>query len=163
MEMKVQRIDADKKRFLPLLLLADEQESMIDRYLDRGELFALHDDGVAAICVVTQEGERVYEIKNMAVEPARQRKGYGKKLIGFVRAHYADVCDTLLVGTGDSPLTLSFYKACGFVPSHRVKNFFVDNYDHAIVEDGVLLVDMVYLKMDLRCANAGEDAEGGKS
>ena len=29
----------NKKQYLDLLLLADEQESMIDRYLERGEMF----------------------------------------------------------------------------------------------------------------------------
>jgi hypothetical protein len=43
--MDVNLIKTDKKRFLDLLLLADEQESMIDRYLERGEMFALYDEG----------------------------------------------------------------------------------------------------------------------
>lgn len=34
---KIEQVATDKKRFLKLLLLADEQESMIDRYLDRGD------------------------------------------------------------------------------------------------------------------------------
>ena len=38
----IEKVGADKKRFIDLLLLADEQESMIDRYLDRGELFVSH-------------------------------------------------------------------------------------------------------------------------
>ena len=38
------QVTEDKKRYLPLLLLADEQESMIDRYLEQGDLFALYDD-----------------------------------------------------------------------------------------------------------------------
>ena len=54
-----------------MLLLADEQENMIDKYLENGEMFVL-----------------------------------------------------------------------------RVKNFFTDNYDHPIFEDGIHLVDMVYLKRD---------------
>ena len=36
------RITENKKRFLNLLLLADEQESMINRYLERGEMFVLY-------------------------------------------------------------------------------------------------------------------------
>ena len=39
----IEKVGVDKKRFIDLLLLADEQESMIDRYLDRGELFVSHD------------------------------------------------------------------------------------------------------------------------
>ena len=38
----VVRITENKKRFLNLLLLADEQESMIDRYLERGEMLVLY-------------------------------------------------------------------------------------------------------------------------
>ena len=34
-DMKIRKVDTDKKEYLPLLLLADEQEDMIDRYLDR--------------------------------------------------------------------------------------------------------------------------------
>ena len=33
--MNIREIYENKKQFLPLLLLADEQENMIDRYLDR--------------------------------------------------------------------------------------------------------------------------------
>lgn len=50
---------------------------------------------------------------------------------------------------GDSPLTVPFYEACGFVRHHRIENFFIDNYDHPIVEAGVLLKDMVYLRRSL--------------
>ena len=32
--MRIKEIKENKKRFLPLLLLADEQEDMIDRYLN---------------------------------------------------------------------------------------------------------------------------------
>lgn len=31
--------DADKKKYIDLLLIADEQESMIEKYLERGEMF----------------------------------------------------------------------------------------------------------------------------
>ena len=55
----------------------------------------------------------------------------------------------MLVGTGDSPLTVPFYLACGFTPSHRVENFFLDHYDHPIFEGGVQLRDMVYFRHPL--------------
>jgi len=60
--MEIKIIESNKKDFLDLLLLADEQESMIDKYLDRGKLFALYDDGLKSICVVTDEGNGSYEI-----------------------------------------------------------------------------------------------------
>ena len=86
------------------------------------------------------------EIKNIAVDPENQGKGYGKALIDFLASKYADEYSVLQVGTGDSPLTVPFYEECGFVRSHNIPNFFTDNYDHPIYECGVQLIDMVYLQ-----------------
>ena len=36
--MEITQIANHKKQYIELLLLADEQESMIDRYLERGDL-----------------------------------------------------------------------------------------------------------------------------
>lgn len=147
----ITQIKEHKKQYLELLLLADEQETMIDRYLDRGELFALFEDDVKAVCVVTDEGNGICELKNLATAAAYQRKGYGKQLVNFICNHYASTYATMRVGTGDSALTLPFYRSCFFVPSHRIKNFFIDYYDHPIFEDGKQLVDMIYLSKEL-CA-----------
>ena len=150
--MEIREVTHNKKRYLSLLLLADEQESMIDRYLDRGTMFALEDGAVQAVCVVTDEGAGVLELKNLAVEPSFQRQGYGKLLVDFICRTYAEEYHTLQVGTGDSPLTLPFYERCGFSPSHVVKDFFLQNYDHPIFEAGKQLIDMVYLQKALKGA-----------
>ena len=147
--MEIKEVKENKKRFLPLLLLADEQEDMIDRYLDRGTMYVLDDDGVKCECVVTDEGEGVLEIKNIAVEPADQGKGYGKILIDFVAMKYKGQYSILQVGTGESPLTIPFYEKCGFVRSHSIKNFFTDHYNHPIYESGIQLVDMIILRRKL--------------
>ena len=144
--MNIRVIHKNKKRFLPLLLLADEQEDMIDRYLERGTMYVLEDGGVKAECVVTDEGGGILELKNLAVEPESQRKGYGKALIDFLVCKYKGRYSILQVGTGDSPLTIPFYEKCGFVRSHKIENFFTDNYDHPIYECGVQLTDMIYLQ-----------------
>ena len=143
-----------KKQYLDLLLLADEQEDMIDRYLDRGTMYVLDDNGVKCECVVTDEGNGVLEIKNIATVPEYQGKGYAKALIDFVVQKYKEHYTVLQVGTGDSPLTIPFYERCGFVRSHSIPNFFTDNYDHPIFEAGVQLVDMVYLSRKIGEENA---------
>ena len=147
--MEIKQINKNKKDYIDLLLLADEQESMVDLYLDRGTMYALDDNGVKTICVVTDECEGILEIKNIATEPEYQRMGYGKMLIDYVSSQYAGKYRILQVGTGDCMLTISFYEECGFKRSHIVENFFTDNYDHEMYEDGVLLKDMVYLRKDL--------------
>lgn len=145
--MEIRKVTGDKKQYIDLLLLADEQEDMIDKYLERGEMFVLDDNGEKAECVVTKEADDTYEIKNIAVMPEYQRKGYGKRLIDFVFSYYSE-CKTMLVGTGDVPSALDFYQKCGFEESQRIKNFFADNYDHPMFEDGKQLIDMVYLKRE---------------
>ena len=147
--MNVRQIFQGKDRFLDLLLLGDEQEDMIARYLGRGELFALYDPNLRGVCVVTDEGAGTFELKNLAVPPKYQRRGYSRALVDFCLARCAGRGHTMLVGTGDSPLTVPFYLACGFTPSHRVENFFLDHYDHPIFEGGVQLRDMVYFRHPL--------------
>ena len=144
--MTIKEIKTNKKQYLSLLLLADEQENMIDRYLEQGTMYVLEDGDVKAECVVTDEGDGILEIKNIATDPDWQGMGYGKALIEFIAEQYSGDYSVLQVGTGDSPLTIPFYEKCGFIRSHIIPNFFTDNYDHPIIEDGVQLVDMVYLR-----------------
>lgn len=148
--LEIKKINHDKKQYMNLLLLADEQENMIDRYLEKGEMFALYDGDLKSICVVTKEDEGVYEIKNIATYEQYQGKGYGKKLIEYILNYYKADCDTMFVGTGDSPLTIPFYKKCGFEVSHRIENFFINNYDKSIYECGKQLIDMIYLKKSVK-------------
>ncbi len=145
--MKITEVTDNKKQYISLLLLADEQEDMIDHYLENGTMYVLDDGGVKAECVVTDEGNGILEIKNIAVAPECQHMGYGRRLIEFIKERYSGEYDILQVGTGDSPLTVPFYEKLGFVRHHVIKNFFTDNYDHPIIEDGVLLTDMVCLQM----------------
>lgn len=161
--MEIRKVETDKKEYLPLLLLADEQEDMIDHYLERGDLYVLEDDGVKAVCVVTDEGNGALEIKNLAVTPESQGKGYGRRMVRFVADSYRDRFKVLYVGTGDSPATVPFYEKCGFRRSHVVRNFFTDHYDHPIYEGGRQLIDMVYLKMELQDSVPGYEDQTEKS
>ena len=147
--MEIKRVETDKKRYLDLLLLADEQEDMVDRYLERGTMYVLEDGGVKAECVVTDEGDGILELKNIAVAPDFQGRGYGKAMVAFLVQTYTEQHTVLQVGTGDSSSTIPFYESCGFRRHHLVKKFLTDHYDHPIYECGVQLVDMVYLQREL--------------
>jgi len=147
--MKIEKILENKKQFLDLLLLADESEVMIDKYLPEGDMFALYDGDLKSICVVIPINQEICELKNIATYEQFQGKGYGKALINFISDFYKNDYKTMLVGTGETPGILSFYEGCGFQISHRLKNFFTDNYDHPMFEDGVQLIDMIYLKKEL--------------
>ncbi|WP_027129142.1 GNAT family N-acetyltransferase [Fusobacterium perfoetens] len=148
--MKILKVETNKKKYIDLLLLADEEEKMIDKYLERGEMYILDDNGVKAECVVTDEGNGILEIKNIATLPNWHKQGYGKKLIEFIIKKYSKNYLVIQVGTGDSPTTIPFYEKCGFKKSHIIKDFFIKNYDKPIIENGVQLVDMIYLKKILK-------------
>ena len=149
--LQIRRVTTDKKRYLPLLLIGDEQESMIDRYLDRGEMFVMVDseEAAVAVAVATDEGDGVVELKNLAVAPCLQRKGHGRSMVKFLCNHYKNRYRIMLVGTGDSRATVSFYENCGFGYSHTIKDFFLKNYDHPIIEEGKILKDMICFKREL--------------
>ena len=146
--MEIKIIEENKKQFMDLLLLADEDEAMIDKYLGRGDLFALYDGDLKSICIVTDEGGGVFEIQSLATYECYQRKGYGLKLVAHVFSYYADICKTMLVGTGDSPMTIPFYEKCGFEFSHRIENYMLEHYSQPIFDNGVQLFDKIYLKKD---------------
>ena len=149
MKMDIKHVVDGKQDYIPMLLIADQQVDMIEKYLDRGELYALYDPDLRAACVLTDEGEGVFELQNIAVLPEYQRRGYGRKLVKHLVDSSKGRAKVLMVGTGDSPMTLPFYQQCGFVFSHRIKNYMADHYDEPVLEDGVQLFDKVYLKMDL--------------
>nr|WP_080693316.1 GNAT family N-acetyltransferase [Ruminococcus flavefaciens] len=157
--IRIAEVSAHKSEYMELLLLGDEQEEMIMKYLDRGRLFVMKsDDTVCAVCIVTDEGDFTLELKNIAVSEKFQRQGFGRALISYVENKFAGAFKRLILGTGDSPLTVPFYEKCGFRKCGVIKNFFIDNYDHPIYEAGVQLCDMICFEKELS-DNYGTDRE----
>ena len=152
-------VNEDKRDFLPLLLLGDEQESSIEKYLDRGELFCLNDGDLKSVCIVTDEGDGTVEIQNIATDERCRNRGYATKLIDYVSRYYAKRHDRIILGTGDAPGILRFYEQRGFTVTHRVPDYFIERYDHPIIEEGILLKDKVYLEKALvKMEMTAEDA-----
>ena len=148
--MEIKKVEKDKKRYISLLLLGDEDEKMIEKYLERGEMYIIDDSGVKGECVVTDEGNGILEIKNIAIAPKCQKKGYGRLLIEYITEKYSKKYSILQVGTGDSPATTPFYEKLGFQRHHIIENFFIDNYSKPIYECGVKLIHMVYLQKKIK-------------
>ncbi len=140
----------DKLQYKDLLLLADEQWEMVEKYLQNSTMYILDDNGVKGEITVLDLGNGVLEIKNLAILAPYQHCGYGQRLVEYVCQKYKDSFLQIQVGTGDSPLTLPFYEKCGFKKSHIIKNFFTNNYDHPIIENGKLLTDMIILTKNLK-------------
>lgn len=146
---KIVEIKNDKKRFLQLLLIGDESETMIDRYLPQGNLYVgVFNSIPIAVCVTMTIDNTTVEIKNLAVSPGFQRRGFGRLMLEHIE--YRNPDKSIILGTGETPSNLRFYKKCGYNYSYRVPDFFTDNYRNPIIEEGVILRDMVYLKKELR-------------
>lgn len=143
------KIADNREPYMDLLLLGDEEISQVVKYMDLGTLYVMESFDVIGICLVIDVGEGILEIKNLAIKQEFQKMGYGRKMIDFIINEYRGKYQILQVGTGDSPATLPFYEKCGFNYSHVVENFFLDNYPNPIVECGIQLKDMIYLRLDL--------------
>lgn len=149
--MEIVKISEDKEKYIPLLLVGDEEETMIMRYLSRGVLFVMR-DGETALCaaVVTDEGGGTAELKNISVAPERQRRGHGRAMMEFIERHCRGRgFSELILGTGETPQTLEFYESCGYSVFRRERDFFSKNYSRPIIDNGVLLRDMIYLRKKL--------------
>ena len=145
--MEIREINSGKADFMEILLIGDEDEAMVNKYLELSMLFALYDNSIlTSICAVMEIDSQTVEIKNLATYPQYRNQGYASALLNFVFDRYKENYKTVILGTGENEKTLRFYKKRGFVEFDRVKNFFVDNYDHPIFEDGKQLKDMIYLK-----------------
>ena len=141
--MQIKEITTNKKDYIDILLIGDEDEAMINKYLESSKLFALYDNDIlTSICAVMEIDKETVEIKNLATYTQYQNKGYASALINFVKTNFK----YLILGTGENNNTLKFYKKQGFQETHRLKNFFIDNYPHPIFENEKQLVDMIYLK-----------------
>lgn len=149
--MEIVKIKQDKEKYIPLLLVGDEEESMIARYLSRGELFVMREgENVICAAVVTDEGGGTAELKNISVEPEFQRRGHGRAMMQFIESYCKERgFSELILGTGETPQTLGFYESCGYSVYRRERDFFTKNYSRPIIDNGVLLRDMVYLRKEL--------------
>lgn len=145
--MQIKEITTNKADYIDILLIGDEDEKMINKYLERSIIFALYENNVlTSVCAVIKTDNETIEIKNLATYPKYQNRGYASALINFVCNKYKTKFKYLILGTGENNKTLKFYKKRGFQETHRLQNFFTDNYEHPIFEDGKQLADMIYLK-----------------
>ena len=111
---KIVEIKSNKKRSLQLLLIGDESETMIDRYLQKGNLYVgISNDISIAVCVTLIIDNTTVEIKNLAVRPDFHRCGFGRLMLKHVECENPD--KSIILGTGETPSTLRFYEKCGFV------------------------------------------------
>lgn len=137
---------------MALLLLADPSERKVRTYLPAARCFAaLVDGSIAGVCAVVPRMQGSHELMNIAVDPARQQRGIGARLLAHVIDTYRrEGAARLEVGTGAFGYQLAFYQRHGLRVFQVDRDFFLRNYDEAIIEDGIQHRDMLRLAIDYR-------------
>lgn len=152
MEVKIRLANSTNEVPLELLLLADPSEEKIRSYIHEGSiLVAESQDEVVGVVVLIQKDDKAIEIVNIAVREDVQGKGIGKKLIhAAIQFAKKQKAISIEIGTGNSSLAqLGIYQRCGFRIIEIWHDYFIDNYDEDIYENGIRCRDMIRLKIDL--------------
>lgn len=135
------------ERYLPLLLEADPSEQMMERYIHDGDIYICEEESKCiCIAVVVRQNGGGCELKNLATAWPYRKQGYAGRMLSYLFDEYTD-CGYMLVGTSDGGV--AFYQKHGFEYSHRVKDFFTDNYDAELLESDGSCTDMIYLRREL--------------
>lgn len=150
--MEIRKIKSVEKVPMNLLLLADPSEEIIKQYLMQGQCYAAEmDKKFVGVYVLYQKRRDEIELKNVAVDESEQGKGIGQELIKHAIANAQLLWYKYIeVGTGNSSIgQLGLYQKCGFRITAVAKDFFIDNYEEEIIENGIVCRDMIKLRMDL--------------
>ena len=151
-EMRIRALGRDDAVPYDLLLSADPNRALVDAYLKRGATFVAETaEEVIGVYVLIDTRPDTMELVNVAVADAYQGRGIGKRLVlhAIQSARSAGV-KTLEVGTGSTGVTqLALYQKCGFRMVGIDRDFFLRHYDEPIYENGMRLLDMVRLAIDL--------------
>ena len=150
--MRITRLLNNKSVLFDLLQLADPSKTHIEAYLTNGTCYLakIGDETIGAMVLQELDGTTM-ELKNIAVSPSQQGRGYGKVLLEYAIKTCRDSgYNKLIVGTGNSSIgQLAFYQKSGFEIQHIIKNYFVDHYPEPIFEDGIQCKHMVVLEKRL--------------
>lgn len=147
-EFEIKQITNHKDYPYDLLLLADETVAAINKYVFDSMVFVVQEKQrpIAVFCLYPIDSNTL-EIKNIAVAASHQNRGLGSKILQYIQETYCAQYPNLIVGTADCGFDqIRFYERNGFVQYGVRANFFIENYEQPIYENGQLLKDMVLLK-----------------
>ncbi|MCL6683034.1 GNAT family N-acetyltransferase [Sphingomonas alba] len=143
----------DRRFLLPLLKLADDSETQIRSYWRNGEfLVALRNGQVLGQALIVRRGDKVFELKSIAVAEGCQRLGIGRQLLNAVIDYaHGHKASTLTVSTSVAdPEALGFYLRHGFRASAILRDAFTADRGYPAQTDRQLpLNDAIELELAL--------------
>jgi ribosomal protein S18 acetylase RimI-like enzyme len=150
--MLIRKLNAEEQPPLHLLLLADPSLVLVEAYLKRGQCFVAEvENCIIGVYVLLQTRPETVELVNIAVDENQQSKGIGKQLVYHAIQNARLLgAKTIEVGTGNSSVgQLALYQKCGFRITGIDRDFFIRHYTEEIVENGIQVVDMIRLSLDI--------------
>ncbi len=140
----------NKEKYLDLLLEADPNKEIVNKYLLDGELFALtYQDEPVCVAVIIMVDNDTVELKNIVTKEEYRGKGYAKKMIKYLIDNYKTKYKKMIVGTTEN--NIPFYVKQGFDKYEKtIKNFFVDNYNEEIWDGDLHCTDIIYYSRNLK-------------
>lgn len=146
---KILKIDNDRLEYLDLLLEADPEKEVVEKYINNGDMYVYFEGGKAvAEIFITKVDDDTCELKNIATLEEARGKGYARKLIEYVFNEYKNIYKRMIVGTTEN--MIPFYVLSGFNRYYKTnKNFFIDNYKEEIFDGDLQCIDMYYYAKEL--------------
>ncbi|MDD3236774.1 MAG: N-acetyltransferase [Candidatus Gastranaerophilales bacterium] len=135
----------EKIKYMGFLLLADTEIEAIEKYIFNSDMyiFGVNND-LFGECVLFEKNNNEIEIKNIAIAPPFQGKGFGKKLLETIERHFKNQYDYITLGTNERKI--GFYSACGFSFVSKIKDYFIKNYKIQKYHKGKLCRDLLILR-----------------
>ncbi|GAB6993359.1 GNAT family N-acetyltransferase [Salinicoccus sesuvii] len=151
-DLHIRQIKEIEETPMALLTLADPSEQQVQSYLAKSDCYVAEIEGeTVGVYVAGEISKDTIEIYNIAVKETFQGQGIGKYLLmdgvdRYRRAGYK----MIEIGTGNSSIgQLALYQKVGFRMDRVIPDFFTDNYETHIYENGIWCRDMIRLKCQL--------------
>ncbi|MGI6155304.1 MAG: GNAT family N-acetyltransferase [Enterococcus lemanii] len=136
----------------PLLLKADPEKKVVESYLGTSELLEIRDKNqLLGLLVLQEKNTTTVEIMNVSVVKEAQNQGIGQQLLReALRKSREQAYEQIEVKTGTTSLVpLIFYQKQGFRVVSVLADYFTQNYQTPLVENGVTLKDALLLQRSL--------------
>ncbi len=150
--IQFQPITKQNEALWDLLLLAQPSLENIQTDLNQGLCHvAKIDREIVGVFVIVQKSKQLWEITNIAVAPQYQGQKIGKTILAQAILVAQNLGATEIeVGTGNSSLLqIAFDQKAGFRIVGVIPDFFIENYDQPIYENGIQCRDLIRLKYQI--------------
>ena len=141
--MILEKTLANRESYKPLLLMADEDEQILNRYIGEGDLYEMRvNDDIIGVALFIPVDEETIELRNIALRPSYRGQGVAKEMIMQAETIFAAQQYTrIIVGTANCNLNnVALYQKLGF-RMYDIKRDFFAQHKKPQYEQGMQAID----------------------